>query len=106
MEARFEVDLTPVAVVCPSPMVSPELLPVDDVETAEGGVVVEGADVEPVAIDVAELGLAATCVVGEIGAVEVEVVDWGLTAVEVIGSVTEGVSFGSVPNVRFVEFDE
>lgn len=37
---------------------------------------------------------------------ELEVVDWGLTAVEVIGSVTEGVSFGSVPNARLVEFDE
>lgn len=87
-------------------MVSPDMLPVDDVETAEGGVVVEGADVEPGAIGVAELRLAATCVVVEIGAVELEVVDWGLTAVEVIGSVTEGVSFGSVPNVRLFEFDE
>lgn len=50
--------------------------------------------------------LVVVGVAGEIGAVELEVVDWGLTAVEVIGSVTEGVSFGSVPNVRFVEFDE
>lgn len=61
-----------------------ELLPV--VGFAEEGVVVVG--------DVAELGLAATCVVDEIGAVELEVADSGLTAVEVSNSVGCDVGVG------------
>ena len=61
-----------------------ELLPV--VGFAEEGVVVVG--------DVAELGLAATCVVDEIGAVELEVADSGLTAVEVSGGNSVGCDVG------------
>ena len=63
-----------------------ELLPV--VGFAEEGVVVVG--------DVAELGLAATCVVvvDEIGAMELEVADSELTTVEVNNSVGCDVGVG------------
>ena len=57
------------------------MLPVDVVDFAEEGVVVETF--------VAELGLAATCVVDEIGAMELEV-----TAVEARGGSSVGCDVG------------